>query len=540
VREHLFEDSIGMPNVHESISLGSLVDAQQTRESLEGKHICPYCGAVNDSPSGPCPNCSLENTPAGRKATKSRIGPWYVLQRRNPAAPGMKYDMLLNFVRKGRVKPRTVVRGPTTHQLWRFAAHVKGLSREFGLCYSCGEKIEPTSTVCPQCNRLQLPPLNPDALLETGDAESPPGALPMSVDSGATTNGLGYSVQTEALIEAPPEEEANHDIVVPALTDSPSEPAVAIAEAAASTEIPVQSEPVAEPAADSAPIKLPAVSETLARSMSLETVPMPAPAAEVPVGARARSAALKAGGLMGTSAAVAGIGGPRIMPLGPAGASPTPVLTADGPPVTFRTTRTPWRGVAEVVLFLVVLVGALGGGLLLVDASLREWVQTTYDRALKGAHLKSDTDQSIPPTDQTDPALTDTPPIPVDHLPPAPAPAPSLGATNIAPKPADVPVPAAVAPVPAPVVANTPQLTDTPAPAPDNNDPTLAHEGTSTTDSAAEWVLYRAAKKAEGDGDFAAAVKDYQQIMKFPASLRQTDVESNLRYDQRLIDSATH
>ena len=72
-----------------------------------------------------------------RKATKLRIGPWYVLQNRNPAAPGMKWETLLNFVRKGRIKPQSVVRGPTTINCG-FAAHVKGLSREFGVCYSCG------------------------------------------------------------------------------------------------------------------------------------------------------------------------------------------------------------------------------------------------------------------------------------------------------------------------------------------------------------------------------------------------------------------
>ncbi len=112
----------------------------------------------------------MENSPASRKATKSRIGPWYVLQTRNPAAPGMKFETLLNFARKGRVKPKSIVRGPTTHQLWKFAAQVKGLSREFGVCYSCTGHIEANASLCPQCNRLQDPPANPDVLLETKDA----------------------------------------------------------------------------------------------------------------------------------------------------------------------------------------------------------------------------------------------------------------------------------------------------------------------------------------------------------------------------------
>src|SRR5581483_5028937 len=139
------------------------------------KHVCPYCGAVTaviEKPTGPCPKCNMEDTPATRAATKARIGPWYVLQTRNPSAPGMKWATLLSLVSKGQVTPRSVVRGPTTHQLWKFAAHIKGLSREFNLCYSCGGEIERTANQCPHCDRLQEPPVNPDSLLESRDLSS--------------------------------------------------------------------------------------------------------------------------------------------------------------------------------------------------------------------------------------------------------------------------------------------------------------------------------------------------------------------------------
>ena len=61
------------------------------RQSLTGKYVCPFCGSVNENEQGTCPRCTMENTAASRKATKVRIGPWYVLQTRNPAAPGMKF-----------------------------------------------------------------------------------------------------------------------------------------------------------------------------------------------------------------------------------------------------------------------------------------------------------------------------------------------------------------------------------------------------------------------------------------------------------------
>ena len=134
-------------------------------------HVCPFCGAMNSKPGSACPRCTLEDTPAARSATKVRIGPWYVLQSRNPAAPGMKFQTLQLLVRKGFVTPQSVVRSPTTSQLWQSAAKVKGLSREFGLCYACGGEIGPCEALCPHCNRSQSLPSEVDALLDL-----PPGA----------------------------------------------------------------------------------------------------------------------------------------------------------------------------------------------------------------------------------------------------------------------------------------------------------------------------------------------------------------------------
>jgi hypothetical protein len=154
--------------------------AQEIRDAIAGRHVCPFCGSVREQDDGVCPKCSMDNTSASRQATKARIGPWYVFQTRNPAAPGMKFETLLSFVKKGRVKARSVVRGPTTHQLWRFAAHVKGLSREFGICYSCGGSIDRAAGLCSHCNRSQEAPADPDVFTE-GQQPASTGATPAVV-----------------------------------------------------------------------------------------------------------------------------------------------------------------------------------------------------------------------------------------------------------------------------------------------------------------------------------------------------------------------
>ena len=141
---------------------------QQIRQDLRGKHVCPFCGTARQNESGPCTQCSLEDSPTTRAATRSKLGPWYVLQSRNPSAPGMSFATMLLLIQKGRVTARSVIRGPTTSQFWRHAAKVKGVSREFGLCWNCGTDVARNARACPSCKRLQEPPLNPDVLLETG------------------------------------------------------------------------------------------------------------------------------------------------------------------------------------------------------------------------------------------------------------------------------------------------------------------------------------------------------------------------------------
>lgn len=136
------------------------------RDLLAGRHVCPFCGGQRANKDIPCPRCTMEDTPATRQATVARVGPWYVLQSRNPSAPGMRWATLIALVRKGQIGPRTVIRGPVTNQLWAFAARVRGLSRELGVCYDCGQSVGRTAANCGSCGKSQEPPMNPDSLLE--------------------------------------------------------------------------------------------------------------------------------------------------------------------------------------------------------------------------------------------------------------------------------------------------------------------------------------------------------------------------------------
>src|SRR5689334_6744853 len=124
----------------------SIAPSSPLSAAVDG-HICPFCGlsreiTENFDPTSPCPRCTLADTPTTRNATKSRVGPWHVRQVRNPWAPGMRFETLLALIKRGQVVRDSVVRGPTTHQLWKRAAEIKGVSREFGLCYSCGGEID--------------------------------------------------------------------------------------------------------------------------------------------------------------------------------------------------------------------------------------------------------------------------------------------------------------------------------------------------------------------------------------------------------------
>jgi hypothetical protein len=190
----------------------------------------------------------------------------------------MKFDTLLGFVRKGRVKARSIVRGPTTHQLWRFACQVKGLSREFELCYSCGGTIRRDAHVCPQCNRPQGPPGDPDVFIEGAQqgAMQPATVQPAMMPAPAPAAPVAPAfIPPPAVNVAPPRAESgrppvyrelnsqsvavDQDLVVPPLAPAACGAAEApVAQAAAPVPPPAQQPPPQPaPSAPAAPSRGP-------------------------------------------------------------------------------------------------------------------------------------------------------------------------------------------------------------------------------------------------------------------------------------------
>src|SRR5439155_22788747 len=161
-------------------------------------------------------------------------GPWHVRQVRNPWAPGMRFDTLLALIKRGQVTRESIVRGPTTYQLWKRASEIKGLSREFGLCYSCGAEINTQANVCPGCNRLQEPPVNPDVLVETEDIaarERPvpapvPAPAPAPVRNSTLVGGAMNGIPALPAHPARPASPAPLPAPVPAASEDP--PAIEI------------------------------------------------------------------------------------------------------------------------------------------------------------------------------------------------------------------------------------------------------------------------------------------------------------------------
>jgi hypothetical protein len=503
--------------------------AEVSKPSAAVMSVCPFCGAIAEKNDAACPRCKMENTALTRQATRARIGPWYVMQSRNPSAPGMKCNTLLALIRKGQVTPRSVIRGPTTFQLWRFAARVKGISREFGLCYSCGAELQRTSTFCPRCSRSQELPPNPDVLLETEPQASKP-VYREVVQRPAEPRDLRGDTR-------PPETDSS------SRSQKPAEPEI-------DRPIDRQGRP---------PSQIPSAAETMAE---LAQIPSPH---DAPTELRSRPRQRPQEGVLTPRELAAafslqydptmdsGVGGSR---------------------------RRGGHGILTAAILLLVAGGA--ASTFYFVPSLRErfvaWVQDTQPPAPADNTSTADSPLPKPLPDHTAPwnvnLPDDVPPITTPQKPAAndsavasatpvgssaqvptpvqsqsPAPAP-VSDKPVAPAPAPAPVITAPAPQPAPEPAPQPAVAVAPpaVATPPANSSTAAAEQTvqqlrqSTGGDLDELAMQLRSNglDAEGRQDFSAAEYYFQQVENLPRDHWPSDIDQLLKEVQQRLADANH
>jgi len=115
--------------------------------------LCPYCGAAQRG-GDRCQSCGGLFEPLSQLATQIAMGPWYIRDKANPFRPGCSYEVLAQMVKAGRIKPTTVLRGPTTNQFWSVARNVEGISHLLGYCHSCHAHVQPTDASCESCGAI--------------------------------------------------------------------------------------------------------------------------------------------------------------------------------------------------------------------------------------------------------------------------------------------------------------------------------------------------------------------------------------------------
>ncbi|MGB1125252.1 MAG: hypothetical protein ACPG4Q_08600 [Phycisphaeraceae bacterium] len=135
--------------------------------------LCPYCGHAQYG-GDRCQACGGLFEPLSRKATQLAMGPWFVRDKNQPFRPGCNYDILKSMAKGGKLKPTSVMRGPTTRQFWSIARNVPGVAHLVGYCHECGNHVSPSDARCGECHAIFEEPRDRNALglIYKSDAEA--------------------------------------------------------------------------------------------------------------------------------------------------------------------------------------------------------------------------------------------------------------------------------------------------------------------------------------------------------------------------------
>jgi hypothetical protein len=122
--------------------------------TIMAKHrilVCPICGDTQPE-TNVCRVCETFLEPEGLALAEGAIGPWWIRNEELPFRPGKTYEHMAELAKNAKIDLDTIMRGPTTRQLWKPARRVKGIAHLLGRCHKCGEHVEPDSISCTNCH----------------------------------------------------------------------------------------------------------------------------------------------------------------------------------------------------------------------------------------------------------------------------------------------------------------------------------------------------------------------------------------------------
>lgn len=113
---------------------------------------CVSCGQLIRRTAERCEHCGQLLSGDMIQKMRQHSGPWYVLEHVRPF-PGVSRDRVIVQIRRGVLTHTTIIRGPSTHHQWRFAAETPGISKYLGVCWACQAGVTEQATVCPVCRK---------------------------------------------------------------------------------------------------------------------------------------------------------------------------------------------------------------------------------------------------------------------------------------------------------------------------------------------------------------------------------------------------
>ena len=114
--------------------------------------LCPYCGHTQRKMDR-CEACGGSFDPVSRRGVAINMGPWFLHDERVPFRPGFHYTAMKRLIAAGKVTASSILRGPSTQQLWAPARLTPGIAHLVGCCPRCETPAKPDAPKCSNCEQ---------------------------------------------------------------------------------------------------------------------------------------------------------------------------------------------------------------------------------------------------------------------------------------------------------------------------------------------------------------------------------------------------